>query len=789
METFRLSVRQLVEFALPPDDLIFEKKDYTLLADGTVAHQQRQKNYEEGWEKEVSLKHSLSFPFGDLLITGRMDGYFPDPHCPIVDEIKLLSNSTITLDAPFEVHLAQGLCYAHILCETKGFSQVKVQVSYVDNQGKIRYVFTRHQSAQSLSLAFESYLSLYVRWLSLHLAHRQNRNEALQTLAFPYGQYRPGQRELATQVFTAITQKKRLLASLPTGTGKTAGVLFPALKSLALGHTRQVFYVTARGTGKDSPLQFFSLLSSLPLRIVTLTAKEKICPQSPPLSCDNCPLALGYYTRLSMALADFFALYHWSEETISSLCQKHSICPFECSLALVEVADVVIGDYNYFFDPYARLQRGLARPQDISLLVDEAHHLPSRVRDMLTAILDTKVFYAFRREWGKLHGRKHPLYLQLTQFLRFFQEQPSLIATANSTFKESPEEVPPLWEKLIQISLGTYEILQHFSLLGESFSSPTYEDVLLSLFHFCQIAQKSPQPYVLLLEGSKTYPLFTLFATDISQYVQQLTAPLQGSVFFSATLSPLSATGNLLGFQEEDGLFSLTSPFPPEKLLILRKSIDTRYRAREETAPAVAKTIGETFLVHPGKYIVYFPSFAYLALVYDHLSQQFPQLPFHKQSPAMDEESRETYLQLFTHENEPLLGLCVMGGIFSEGIDLPGDQLIGVMVVGVGLPMVSLKQETLQQSLHQRFGKGFAYAYQYPGMQKVLQAVGRVIRHEQDQGIAVLIDQRYFQQDYISLFPDYWLLEKEPLENFWGTPICPQAPALPPYDVKENNHE
>ncbi|NLB91012.1 MAG: ATP-dependent DNA helicase [Clostridiales bacterium] len=765
MESFRLSVRQLVEFALPGDDLVFATGDPTKLIDGTLAHQHRQKAFASGWKAEVSLSLVTCHSFGELVISGRMDGFFQDDDLPQIEEIKHYSAQE-ELVAPAAVHLAQAVCYGHILCQTKGVTKVQLLVSYVNLQGEILYQFTQQRDKASLAQEFQEYLDLYVAWTNLHLAHQQKRDLALESLCFPYSRYRQGQRELAVQVFTAIDTGKRLLASLPTGTGKTAGVLFPALKALARGHMKQVFYLTARGTGKESPLQFFSLLkknTSLPLRVLTLTAKEKICPHVPRLSCSDCPYALGYYQRLPQALEAFFHFDQWQEELIGSLCQKHQVCPFECSLTLAQVADVVIGDYNYFFDPTTRLQRALANPKQLSLLIDEAHHLPQRVRDMLCARLCGPSLYDFRRQWGKAYGRTHPVYKSLSSLLAFFKTDLSPLQKA---FEQNAVDDHPLWKTLlslceqVRLALFTHVPVTHSPLFS------LYEETSIALYHFLQMGKTLPACYALLLQGQEKTLELTLFATDVSDYVAKLTTPLQGTVAFSATLSPLEATGQLLGFAQGDALFSLPSPFPKDRLLVLRKPIDTRYKAREATAQEVATVIEETFRARPGKYMVYFPSFAYLSLVYAHLAQD-SSMPYLLQRRDMTDADREVFLSTFGQTDCPTVGLCVMGGIFSEGIDLPGEQLIGAIVVGVGLPMVSLTQETLRTHFSRRFGNGFAYAYRYPGMQKVLQAAGRVIRHEEDWGVVVLIDQRYFQKEYQSLCPDHWQFERESLTAFW----------------------
>lgn len=756
METIRLSVRQMVEFSMYGEDLDFSPFSYQAMADGAIAHKSRQQAYEDGWEKEVALSLSLDKGFASFIVSGRMDGFFADPLCPVVDEIKLFSAVPLPLE-PIPAHLAQGLCYGHMLCAQEGYKQVKVQVTYVNQGGDTLCQFPQTYTASYLEDQFHILFETYAAWEEKRIRHQQKRNEDIETLAFPFDKYRPGQLEMSVQVYTAIKQKKRLFASLPTGTGKTAAVLFPAIKSLGQGHTRQLFYLTARNTGKESPVKVLSLLHKQPFtfRSLVLTAKEKACSNPHSLACLDCPYASGFFTRLPDAIEDFFLLNTWTEEVIADICSKHQICPFECSLILSEVADLVICDYNYAFDPSAQLQRIFDQKTDITLLVDEAHHLPDRTRDMLSAVLDGKQLRHFRKETGKVLGRSHGLYKQLSELIKLLAQMD----------EENQEAF--LLNSLLPCAQTLYDLSQAIDFPLQQALSPWFSDIMREMYRFLKAAASPLENFCLLYEKKGKEGIFTLFATDVRDHLAGITQKLHGSIYFSATLSPLVPMGKLMGANEEDGYFSLPSPFPKEHLLVLRKKIDTRYSARTSTAKNVAQTIIDTFLSHPGKYIAYFPSFAYLNMVYEHLMLLEPSLPYLCQNQDMTESEREEFINSFLSNANPLLGLCVMGGIFAEGIDLPGSALIGTMIVGVGLPMVNIKQEALRQSLGSHFGNGFAYAYQYPGMQKVLQAAGRVIRSEKDYGVVVLIDQRYFQQDYINLCPEHWIFESQPLDAFW----------------------
>lgn len=756
METIRLSVRQLVEFSFPGEDLVFTGLSMQAMADGALAHRQRQAGYTEPWVKEVPLSITFKKELATFIISGRMDGFFEDPLMPTIEEIKLFSAAPPPT-APLPVHLAQGLCYAHILCQTRELPQALVQVTYVDKQGEVLATFTQSYTSAYLEEQFNAYVNTYYQWEEKRIVHQQKRDASLQALLFPFNEYRAGQREMSIQVYTAIKQKKRLLASLPTGTGKSAAVLFPAMKSLGENHTRQLFYLTARNTGKESPLKVMEMLRCQPLvfRALSLTAKEKVCPHTLPLYCNDCPYATGFFLRLPQALEDFFALGDWTEETVSRICQSHQICPFETALILSEVADLVICDYNYAFDPTVRLQRIFERPNQLSLLVDEAHHLPDRARDMLSAVLSGPFLHLFRKNLGKSLGRTHSTYKLLSSLLSLLRTFPTPVTS------KALEEVFALCQEL-------YSQLQITDPAISQALNPDFLEVLRGLYAVGLVKKQPIENYAILYETKGKEGILTLYATNVADYLREVTTPFHGTVYFSATLTPLRPMGTLLGADDEDGYFSLPSPFPKEHLLVLRKAIDTRYQARVHTAVAVAQEIIATYMAHPGKYMVYFPSFAYLHMVYQYLEAQAPHLPYQLQASTMAQQEREAFVAAFLEGDEPLLGLCVLGGIFSEGIDLPGSALIGTIIVGVGLPMISPKQEALKESLSAHFGSGFAYAYQYPGMQKVLQAAGRVIRSEKDYGVVVLIDRRYFDQSYINLCPGHWQFDALPLARFWA---------------------
>lgn len=726
--SLRTSVRQMVEFSLRSGDLI--PASAAAMAEGSRAHRARQGSVSAHAERPVRWQGICDGVGAD--IQGRIDLLWEDADPLCIDELKLISPYAPLPDAPLSTHRMQAVCYGYMLAEELELQSISVRVSYVTETGAVRADFEETLDRAALTEQFFAMLRPLAAWHKLQCAHKEARDASLQALQFPYDHFRPGQREMAAQVYTAIQRKKRLFATLPTGTGKSAATLFPALKALGNGLTRQIFYLTARGTAQLSALDALERMKGLALRSVVLTAREKCCPQSP-MRChpDFCPRAKGYYDRELPALMAICGQQKWDD--IPGFCDQWALCPFEFSLALCEISDVVICDYNYVFDPLVSLKRIIGQGKPVTLLMDEAHNLPGRTRDMLSACLDSREAADYRREVGKRLGRKHPLYLALSALLRPLRNA-----------EDASDLLAPV-EMLIS------EMAEH---PGEG--DHDFFHALLSFRMALNRYNEAPDGYRILVDPGAKERSVTLLCLDISSHLEKITRRMTGCVYFSATLEPLSAMRGLLGGSEEDALFALPSPFPPERLLVMTHPLPTRYQQREDSAGEAAACILALFSGRPGKYVAYFPSYAYLSLILERLLVLAPDLPLNVQDRGMDPEARERFLQKMRTCSGPLLSLCVLGGIFAEGIDLPGDQLIGVAVVGVGLPQVNEVQEALRTHYEETLGDGFGFAYRNPGMQKVLQAAGRVIRSETDAGVVLLLDSRYCEAAYARLLPPHY---------------------------------
>lgn len=742
MATARLSVRRLAEFSLRSGDLT--PVSVAAMQAGMLGHQARQS--QSGAQSERALRWQGACCGVMLDIYGRADIVDMQQDPPLVEELKLCAPAQPLPHAPLPVHRAQAACYAFMLCEELSLSQVALRISYITQQGEVRAAFDETLSHAQAAQAFEQLAAPYAQWLALQTHAQQARDASLSALSFPYPAFRPGQREMAAQVYTAIRLKKRLFASLPTGTGKSAATVFPALKALGEGLTDQIFYLTARGTTQQAALDALARMraNGLTARWIVLTAKEKCCPQES-VHChpEFCSRAKGYYDRELAALMDISRENFWDPQCISAVCEKHHLCPFAFSLLLCEYADVVICDYNYAFDPLVSLRRIFEAGRTPTLLVDEAHNLPDRVRDMLSCTLDSRAIAALRRENGKLRGRKDAVYRALTAFLQ------ALRACQDAALLAGPID------SLLSV------LAVH---LGQALAPDTaelYRTLLLA--RICLRHMKThPQDYCMLRTAHGQEQRICLLRLDVSRHLLSCTRRMQGCIYFSATLSPLARIKQLLGGTDEDALFALPSPFPAQNLLVMQYALDTRYHSRAQTALQAAQALLAMVDGHTGKYIAYFPSYAYLDIVRSALLSLRPTLSLHVQSACMDEAARSEYLARFQQPDAHFLALCVLGGIFSEGIDLPGAQLIGAAIVGVGLPQVNDAQEALRACYDQAFGDGFSMAYREPGMRRVLQAAGRVIRSDKDRGVVLLLDDRYCDARWQALLPAHWQMQPMP---------------------------
>ena len=746
-EMIRISVRELVAFSYFTAD-IMPAADPEVMQTGAKAHRIKQAKFEG--ETERSVKQIFEFNELKIQVYGRIDAFI-DGEIPFIEEIKLCS------DIPSEAkpeHRAQAICYASMIAQERNVPTIHISICYVDAMGNALCNFDEEISAEKIAFEMECLLEPYVIFAQREVKHRRQRNESLKQLSFPFENYRKGQRELAVQVYTSISRRKRLFASLPTGTGKSAAVLYPALKAVGEGLSERVVYLTARNTARQSPLNALKRMAEAGMRAraCVLTARDKLCPVPARCHPDECERAKGHFVRQGQAIDDLLASgeFVWDDDVIVRMAEKHQICPFEFALSLCEIADVILMDLNYAFDPFAQLKRLFQKSKNFTLLVDEAHHTVERVRESLSGAIDSGELANIRLEYGKAHGRKNMLYRSLTNLIH---EMRALECDDETRLEKEP---PQIIENVQAVLAAAMDALGH--------TSVNLQGLIDMCMAYGYAHEHMDADYAVLVEKRGKERMLTLFCLLPGKTIGNITKKLRGVVFFSATLQPLEAMKKLLGGEEEDACFALPSPFPAERLRVVRQRINTRYENRESSAMQLAKCIHDVMRLHRGNTIVFFPSYTYLNQVAGYLdSQRLPEIWVQKRE--MGEEERQAFLSCFENTSKPHLALCVLGGLFSEGIDLPGERLVNVIVVGVGLPVPSAKLTAIKNCYQQHFGDGFGFACRIPGMQKVLQAAGRVIRSETDKGIVVLADDRFFTAEYAQLLPNEWLIANETVEQ------------------------
>lgn len=758
MTTIKVSVRNLVEFVLMHGDLQPGSIGASRAQEAIKAHQMIQKTSGAEYVPEVTLSYIYLQDDLSLEIKGRADGVIKKESGECIDEIKTTSLDLSFIDESFnDLHWAQAQCYAFMYAVQEGLETMETQLTYFQLDTAQTKKFSKKFSLAELSEFFISLVERYLTWARQLQEWSVTRDASISTMQFPFGTYRPGQRELAIAVYKTIKESQKLYAQAPTGIGKTMATLFPAFKAMGEGLTVQIFYLTAKTITRTVAEKAIEALQKDGLKIkrLTLTAKRKLC-FLPEAAClpEECSFAKGYYDRVRVAVEDMFGEEAWTRQVIEDYAQKHSICPFEFSLEMANWADVVICDYNYVFDPRVYLRRFFLDGGEYTFLVDEAHNLVERAREMFSAELG-------KESWMKLKRLTKDDDPRLTKSLT--KVNSALVKekkryTEVSGNGESVEKEPPT--KLIQA-------LRHFIKEAEQFLKTSdqlfvwREQLVEQYFQalgFIRTADSYDERYVTYMQEVREDFRVKLFCLDPSMRLKEALGRGRAAVLFSATLSPMEYYMNVLGGEDTSYKLKLASPFPAENLcLLINNRISTKYKQRAATYDLVTEAIAATVEYKEGNYLIYFPSYDYMNEVYLRFREQHQQVKMICQTSGMTEEEREEFLATFaTNPDQTLVAFALMGGIFGEGIDLIGDRLSGAIIVGVGLPQIGMEREIIRSYYEITSRQGYEFAYLYPGFNKVLQAVGRVIRTEEDRGIVLLIDERFSQTSYKRLFPEEW---------------------------------
>ena len=757
MDRVHLSARELVEFLLQRGSIDSRGAGFDRAAEGARIHRRLQRAAGKGYEVEVYLKQEYQAEGLDWLIDGRADGIFAENGLVTVDEIKTVTTPLEEITEEMQpVHWAQGQVYAAIYARQKGLEEIAVRLTYfqVDEEQIIR--FTRRYTAGELEDFMAGLLREYAPWAKRARDWQQQRTESLQALAFPFGEYRTGQRAMAAAVYRTLRDGQRLLCQAPTGIGKTMSALFPALKVLAGGCEGRVFYLTARTTARAAAESALARLRQsqpdLRLKSITLTAKDKVCLlEKRECTPEACPYANGYYDRLREALWQALDEDDFTRPRLEELARRHTLCPFEFGLDLSLWCDVIVGDYNYLFDPVVSLKRFFEAGGDHLFLVDEAHNLPDRAREMHSASLEKSQVYRCVKLLGKGRGRPKTALNRLNrafiELRRRCEEQPERTFFSAEALED--------FRRLVERAAGPLE-----EWLEEHREGEAREELLelyFALREYLRVAEWYDEHFVTQVSAHGAEVRVSQLCLDPAPFVDASLAKGRGAVLFSATLSPAAYFRDILGCTEAKNAL-LPSPFDPARLgLFCAADVSTRYRDRQQSLEAIARYLHALVAGQRGNYIAFFPSYTYLAQVHEVFCRLFPQVETLVQQAGMDETAREDFLARFSPDADAaLLGFGVLGGVFGEGVDLAGSRLIGAAIVGVGLPQVGPRQEMLRRYFDDTRGDGFDYAYRFPGFNKVLQAAGRVIRTPADRGVVLLIDDRFAAPAYRQLFPAHW---------------------------------
>lgn len=776
-ELIKISVRNLVEFILREGDIdnrISRTADKEAMQLGSKMHRKIQRQMGSSYHAEVPLKMVLHEENYDLQVEGRADGIVEEEEITI-DEIKGVFRDLEQVEKPITVHLAQAKCYAYIYGRQKKLEKISVQMTYCHLETEEIKRFKENYLLEELEIWFNNLIEEYKKWAEFQIDWKKERNRSIKQIDFPY-EYRKGQKELATSVYKTILRRKKLFIQAPTGVGKTMATVFPSVKAVGEGLGEKIFYLTAKTITRTVAEQAFQLLKKqgLHYKVVTLTAKEKICfCEDKECNPERCPYAKGHYDRVNQAVYDMITTTDdMSRENIEIYAKKYEVCPFEMSLDVALWVDAVICDYNYVFDPNAHLRRFFADEVkgEYLFLIDEAHNLVERAREMYSATIYKEEFLEAKR---------------IVKFLDKRLERKLDICNRQLLELKRECETYQVHQSVGHFSISMTNLLMELErFMEECERTDVKEELLEFYFHvrtFLNVYDILDENYTIYteLDEEGNFKL-KLFCVNPALNLQNFLDKGNSTIFFSATFLPIHYYKQLLSTEKDNYAIYVNSPFDTKnREILIGSDVSSKYTKRNiQTYEKIAFYIIETLKVKRGNYIAFFPSYQFMENVYEILEQKLTEeTTCLLQEKMMTEQKREAFLEEFSKEREGnLLGLCVMGGIFSEGIDLTEEKLVGAFIVGTGLPQICYEREILRQYFEKKNGKGFDYAYLYPGMNKVLQSAGRVIRTETDRGVILLLDERFLQRQCQEIFPREWADVKRctlesvggEMKKFWG---------------------
>jgi len=746
--SYSVAVRALCEFTAKVGDLDLRFTPSPSAQEGIAGHRTVAARRSAHYQSEVALEGE----YQQLKVRGRADGYDPDNNR--LEEVKTYRGDLDAQPANHrQLHWAQAKVYGWLMCQKLGLTQIDLALVYFDIVGEGETLLNQRFQAADLEAFFNQQCARFLDWAHQEMQHREARNHAAHTLGFPHADFRPGQRVLAESVYKAVSTGRCLMAQAPTGIGKTVGTIFPLLKALAPQQLDKVFFLTAKTPGRKLALDAAKVLhasSDLPLRVLELVARDKACEHLDK-AChgDSCPLAKGFYDRLPAAREAASSVRLLDQRNLREVALAHHVCPYYLSQEMARWADLVVADYNYYFD-FGAMLFGLAQLNQwrAAVLVDEAHNLVERARSMYSASLSQFSLQALRdsapeplkkplqrlnREWNALHKEQvAPYQAYATRPDKLLQALSLCISAMGDYFNDHPESLAG------ELQAFYFEALQ-FAKVAELFNE-----------HFIFDISKHS------LGGKRSRSTLCLRNVVPAEFIRPRLTAARSSVLFSATLSPRHYYADLLGLPADTAWVDVESPFKAEQLRVrIVDEISTRFVHRQASLEPIVDLIASQFAQQPGNYLAFFSSFDYLQQVAQLLALRHPAIALWLQARGMAEAERQAFLDQFTQHSQGI-GFAVLGGAFGEGIDLPGSRLIGAFIATLGLPQLNPVNEQMKLRMGAIFGAGYDYTYLYPGIQKVVQAAGRVIRSEHDRGVVMLIDDRFGQPQVRQLLPRWW---------------------------------
>ena len=726
-----------------------------------------------GYKAQEPLTNTFALDGIYYTVSVEADGVISDGGSLIIDEIRRVRDFDFAMP-PRDMFIARMKCCAYFLACREDMTSVRARLTYVHAEsGKIKQFGYEYQT-DDLRAWYITLLRRISRTAKFHKERAEKILPSAANVAFPYGELREGQELMIRETHRAIKQGRRLFLNAPTGTGKTVSALYPAVRALGAGMADRIFYLTAKASTRREAYRAAGKLfeAGAHLRTVVLTAKEFMCPMrvSPVGSlvsgCDRkkCELARGYYERAENAVFELLARQNgFTPQIISEVARKHKVCPYELSLDLSEYCDIIICDYNYVFDPAVYLRRYFSEDGERGryiFLFDEAHNLPDRARDMYSAVIRRS---DFERAYSKIDPTLRELdeafeaaIIALRSKKRLCKD--SIVRTADGEERGFYMNSAIPGELVDELDGFRKKVDKWLKKNPDAFSDPSLDRLLDSIRRFCTVSEYFDERFLFYIEISGGDMIFKIYCLDPSDIADTVQKRAVSSVMFSATLTPADYFVDVLGGGKGAKYVSIPSPYDGDRLLVIRAPyLSTKYEDRAENIKKYANIIAATASAKAGNYIVYFPSYQMLRDVSEAFVKKYPKVSVIIQSPNMNTKEREEFLENFKDDSGTLrVGFCVLGGSFAEGIDLPGSRLIGTVIFGVGLPGLSNENNIIRDYYDVQNGEGYDYSYTFPGMNNVLQAVGRVIRQAEDRGVAVLVDDRYMSEKYKVLYPDHW---------------------------------